>query len=126
MTTKIEVPHDPIGITVNEFEELRDLTIRYRNDAKAIFSTNPEGKVWPTPRYGNTPPGGRKYIEDMPHILEQLRRSLTNRRMEGGRLFVDDDGAYWKKGAVGSTEKVRFTYWRWKGERPVHEEIIAP
>lgn len=123
MRAKFEVPPDPIGITAAEFEELRHLTVRWRYDAKAIFSTNCEGDVWPSTRYGQTPPGEREYISDMPYILGQLRRSLTVRRMEGGRLFVKDDGAYWKMGTTGNIEEVQFAYWRWKGERPVHEEI---
>lgn len=122
MRREIEVPPDPIGISAAEFNELRDLTIRCRNDAKAIFSTNSEGSVWPPTRYGKTPHGEREYISDMPYVLDQLRRSLAIQRMSGGRLFVDN-GAYWKMGSTGNIEKVRFAEWRWKGDEPVREEV---
>jgi len=46
--------------------------------------------------------------------------------MEGGRLFVDDDGAYWKEGTTGNIVKVQFANWRWKGEPPPQDEILMP
>lgn len=42
--------------------------------------------------------------------------------MEGGRLFVNYEGAYWKRGSAGSIEKVLFVSWRWKGDPPRREE----
>jgi hypothetical protein len=43
--------------------------------------------------------------------------------MEGGRLFVDYEGAYWKRGSTGSIEKIRFVSWSWKGDPPERAEI---
>jgi hypothetical protein len=113
----ISVKPDPIGITKTEFSQLRDLTFRCQNDAKAIFSTNGD-KIWPSPRFGRTPRNECEPIDDIPHILEQLKRSLLNRRIEGGRLFVDYEGAYWKYGFAGRIKKIRFVAWRWKGDPP--------
>lgn len=121
MIDEISVPPDPTRISAEEFHELRKLTLRYGNDAKAIFSTNGD-EVWASTRFGRTPSDERKPIENIPYILDQLRRSLIARRIEGGRLFVDYEGAYWKGGSVGSIEKVRFVVWLWKGDPPQLKE----
>jgi hypothetical protein len=101
---------------------LRELTVRCRNDAKAIFSTNGH-EIWASTRKGRTPLSEREPIDDIPYILDQLRRSLIRRRMEGGRLFVDFEGAYWKRGSAGRIDKIRFVSWCWKGDPPEIEEI---
>lgn len=117
LTDAITVPPDPTRITAQEFQHLRELTFRCHNDAQAVFSTNRD-EIWPSTRFGNTPRSEREFLEGISYILEQLRRSLIARRMNGGRLFVDYEGAYWKSGSTGSIEKIRFVCWNWKGDPP--------
>jgi hypothetical protein len=117
------VPIDPIGITAAEFEILKDFTIRHKNDANAIFSTNERRKLWPTTRNGKNPESERLYIDGCFYILDQLAKSYRMRREEGGRLFVDLKGAYQKTGEAWKTEKEYFVEWRWKGEPPPKREM---
>ena len=118
----VTVPPDPIGISVEEFNELRNLTKRWRYDAKAIFGTNGD-EVWASTRSGRTPLSEREPIENIPYVLHQLKKSLHRRRMEGGRLFVNEDGAYWKQGSPGNIHKIQFVTWRWKGDPPIRKDI---
>jgi hypothetical protein len=89
---------------------------------EAIFSTN-GNDIWPSSRFGRTPKNERDSIDDIPYILDQLRRSLIARRMEGGRLFVNGEGAYWKQGTAGSTNKILFVSWCWRGDPPEKQKL---
>ena len=123
MTDRIAVPLDPIGITSAEFEEVRALTKRFSGDVKAIFSVNRDGDKWAPPGHGNTPSSKRELLMDTPYVLGQLAKSLGRRKIEGGRMFVTRDGAFWKSGTVGNIERIQFVSWRWEGEPPERGDI---
>lgn len=127
---QISIPLDTIALSAAEFAELQALTKRHSGGVSAIFSTTPDGRAFAPNRSGKNPQGEREYLDDISSVLEQLKRSLNARRMNGGRMFVTIDGAFWKRGPAGRIEKVQFVSWRWRGDSPEHremtnEEIIA-
>jgi hypothetical protein len=123
LAKRIEVPVDPIGISAPEFEALEALTKRFSGDVKAIFSVNREGDIFPPPGKGKTHSRDRECVTDILYVLDQLARSLQSRRIEGGRMFVNLEGAFWKKGPTGRIERVQFVRWRWKGDPPIRHQM---
>lgn len=109
---------EPIEITAEQFRLLRARTVRCNGDAKAIFSTNVNEDLWPPTRLGKTPHHQREEVAGRTHVLAQLAKCFRWHREDVGRIFVTEDGAYWKEGAAFETRKVQFARWEWIGEPP--------
>jgi len=83
-------------ITHAEFQEFKDMLIKRRSDWPAVFSTNSNGELWPWVCNGPTPELVRKDVRELSEILDEVANTYTATREEGGRIFIGNEGAYWK------------------------------
>ncbi|HVU47574.1 MAG TPA: hypothetical protein VHD85_15695 [Terracidiphilus sp.] len=76
------------------------------------FSTNPDGDIWPYIRNGYISDIDRKNVRGYSPLLDQIADIYLTVREEGGRFFIDDKGAFWKK--MGN-KLVQFAHWNFDG-----------
>jgi hypothetical protein len=100
-------------ITRNQFQEFRDLQIKYRWDWPATFSTNPNGDVWPWIKKGYTPVQLREKVNGLSTLLDKVAHEYSLAREECGRFFIDQSGAFWK---TEDGRKIQFVKWDSRGE----------
>jgi hypothetical protein len=103
-----------IRINKVEFDKLRELQVKKRNDCHAAFSTNLSEIPWPFVTFGLTPEQLREKIRTVSPILYRLVGNFIEIRPPGGRFFVDDKGAYWK-----DAQKRRHRFLDWKPDEPL-------
>jgi len=60
-----------------------------------VLSTNTKGDGWSFETYGHTPFGQRAPVDGI-EFLEELKREYIAVRPEGGRVFLNTKGAYYK------------------------------
>ncbi len=96
-----------IRLTRADFELLKVLQVQQRWDWPAIFSTNPQGDIWPFVTWGLTPEEVRHGIRGLSKVVDEVADAYVCRRHLGGRFFIDESGAFHKNGA-GRT--VKFAY----------------
>lgn len=110
---------DEIRITAEQYLDLKILTIRRNNNADAIFSETTNHEVFASTRFGKCPKSERALIEGIGEILREIVRSMGRYRQNGGRFFVNPEGAYWKaaKGKSGDP-RIRFAKWKWMNDPP--------
>lgn len=109
---------EQIGITADQFRFLEERTRRWGGDAKAIFSTNDVNDIFPSTRHGKVPLSERLDVSSQSLILDKLAECLRRWRVNGGRIFVTERGAYWKERRGSETVKMQFARWEWKGDPP--------
>lgn len=105
----------PLEITHEEFIELLSLQRKCRPDWPAAFSTNPLGHIWPWVCYGWTPLQSRDYVRGCSTVIDRVAKLYLDERPEGGRFFIDMQGAHWKR---WDGELMTFVYFRLVGKRP--------
>jgi hypothetical protein len=81
------------------------------------FSTNPDSHIWPYIRNGYTSAGytsaiDRKDVRGYSLLFDQIADIYLTVYEEGGRFFIDDKGAFWKK--MGN-KLVQFAHWDFDG-----------
>jgi hypothetical protein len=104
----------PLEITHEEFIELLSLQRKCRPDWPAAFSTNPRGHIWPWVCYGWTPLESRDYVRGFSTVIDRVAKLYLDERPEGGRFFIDMQGAHWKR---LDGELTTFVYFRVVGRR---------
>ena len=87
----------PLEITREEFTELQALQRKSRSDWPAAFSTNPRGHIWPWVCRGWTPFDLRDHVRGFSIVVDQVADLYLEERPEGGRFFIDLQGAHWKR-----------------------------
>ena len=85
-----------IPLSVDEFDEFRDVQIRPRADWPATFSCSPRGEVWPFKSWGYTYGTGRLHLEGIFPLLDHIVEIVLRERKGGGRFLIDDDGVFVK------------------------------
>ncbi|MGA7832143.1 MAG: hypothetical protein WCA21_14385 [Terracidiphilus sp.] len=83
-------------ITREEFDEFRRLQIRRDWIWPAKFSTNIYGELWPWVTNGKTPIELRKDVRGLSPLLDEVGRLYRMSRNEGGRIFINYEGAFWR------------------------------
>ena len=88
-----------LPVTDDEFAQLKQLQIRFRWDWPAVFSTNLHRDLWPWVTYGYTDWADRQQLRGLSTILDVVADVCLAERIDdgGGRFFVNDDGAFYKK-----------------------------
>ena len=88
-----------LPVTDDEFAQLKQLQIRFRWDWPAVFSTNLRRDLWPWVTYGYTDWSDRQQLRGLSKILDVVADVCLAERIDdgGGRFFVNDDGAFYKK-----------------------------
>jgi len=89
-----EYPVQKLQLSRTEFDEFRALVIRERWDWPAVFSVNPKGEIWPWVTWGWTPEYEKIDVSGRSALLRRVAYTLLNIRPEGGRFFIDEEGAY--------------------------------
>lgn len=88
---------ETVTFTRDEFDELVRLQKRRRWDWPAVFSTNEYGDIWPWTTYGWTPDSEREQLRGISRIIDAVAEIYRLKaRPEGGRFFIDDNGAFYK------------------------------
>jgi hypothetical protein len=90
-----------LTITRAEFDYLRALQRSKRWDWPAVFSTNPQGDIWPFATRGYTHPSEREEVRGLSRVVDQVADLSLRARSNGGRFFIDDFGAFYKDDEVG-------------------------
>jgi hypothetical protein len=85
-----------LAITHKEFEVLKNLQVRRRWDWPTVFSTNCRGEIWGFATYSWTKLEEREYIHGVSSIIDRVAEEYLNVRADGGRFFIDDEGAFHK------------------------------
>jgi hypothetical protein len=95
-----------IKVPVEEWERLLKISkqqMAYRSPYwnkkqwAVILSTNARRDGWSFETYGHTPSNRRAPVEGLT-FLEHLKREYLAVKPEGGRVFLDSKGAYYKEG----------------------------
>src|SRR5260221_9847144 len=92
-----------IETTYDEWEAFRELSERQMTPRRrywarrwvAVFSTNSRGNEWSFANWGNTPLVRRKDLRGI-EIVESLKTEYATVRNDGGRVFVNRKGAFYK------------------------------
>jgi hypothetical protein len=95
-----------VPLTRKEFNSLRQLQLKARWDWPATFSANEHGEVWPYVTPGYTREKDRFHLRGALDLLDYLADVYLGVRPEGGRFFLDDQGAYF--GESSSRVKTQF------------------
>ena len=83
-----------ITLSMEEFEEFRDVQIRPRADWPATFSCNYWGAVWPYNAKGYTHESLRGYLQGQIERLDEIVKLVLEVRPSGGRFFISDEGVF--------------------------------
>ena len=83
-------------ITRQEFDEFRKLQVRKDWIWPAKFSTNINDELWPWVTNGKTPIELRKDVRGLSPLLDEVARKYRDIRVEGGRIFINYEGAFWR------------------------------
>lgn len=77
----------------------------------AIFSCNPDRKVWPSYHLGYSDPDDRMYVRAPTKLLRELVEIVLADRDLGGRFFINKEGVFVKPEYEEQRQIVSF-YWR--------------
>lgn len=93
----------PCKVILNkaEFQELRDMQVKYRTGWPAVFSTDQEGNVFPCPTLGWSRKKQRIYVREF-RPLDAIVTEYLKIRAEGGRFFVNQRGAFYAPEILGT------------------------
>src|SRR5437764_2713282 len=83
-------------LSAEEYEQLRDLQVKYRWDWPAVFSGNAAGSIWPFRCLGRTPFDQRIDVRGMSSAIDFVADRNLVEREGGGRFFINDMGAFYK------------------------------
>lgn len=83
-------------ITHAEYNDLVALANRSRWGWPATFSSNRHGEIWKYNGPGYTPPSDREYIQGISKIIDAIAAANIETRSEGGRFFINEQGAFFK------------------------------
>lgn len=97
-----------IRLTPKELIQLTQLKLTKKWKWPAVFSTNPQGEIWPGITYGVTPIEHRVELSDLVPVLNRIKDLYLGVREEGGRIFVDFNGAYYKNQQKQEFQIVKF------------------
>jgi hypothetical protein len=98
-----------IKITKAELDEFKRLQEKERWDWPAIFSANGDGDVWPRVTNGRHSSAQRVLVNGKSKVLELVVKIYTELREEGGRIFINWNGAF--NCREGEREKQQFILW---------------
>jgi hypothetical protein len=99
-----------IEMTWREMEDLKDLCKTRRWDWPAVFSANFHGQIWAFSTYGYTKTRKRRYVTGDSPIIDAIVVHYLTERLPGGRVFLDEEGAFWKDQQLQLHQFVRFDY----------------
>ena len=85
-----------VPLTQEEFNQLRKMQVKFRWDWPATFSANEHGHIWPFKTYSYTPDFQRIPLRGASELLDYLADEYISIRPEGGRFFINDEGAYFR------------------------------
>lgn len=90
---------EEIELTWNEFTGLRRLkTSTQRGHAQwiSVFSTNCREDLWSVQSEGYSSPDQRSEMRGQSRAADRIADALLRVRSEGGRIFVDERGAFYR------------------------------
>jgi len=86
-----------IKLTAQEAAQLIQLQKTRKWDWPAVFSANSQGSIWAGTTYSRTPVEDREELRDLVPVLNRIRDLYLGQREQGGRMFIDLQGAYYKE-----------------------------
>lgn len=97
-----------IRLTLRELAQLIKLQKTKRWKWPAVFSTNSHESVWAGTTFGKTPIEDREELSDLVPVLNRIRDLYLGQREEGGRMFIDLDGAFYRNKQDQQFQIVKF------------------
>ena len=86
----------PREVTREDFDKFKELQVRKHWFWPAKFSTNANGDLWPWVTNGKTPKELRIDVRRESPLLDEVAGRNRSLRNEGGRIFINYEGAYWR------------------------------
>jgi hypothetical protein len=86
-----------IRLTLKEIAQLIQLQKTKKWEWPAVFSTNSHGSIWAGTTFSRTPIEEREELRDLVPVLNRIRDLYLGQREQGGRMFIDLQGAYFKE-----------------------------
>lgn len=84
-----------VTLTDSEFQELRDLQLRYRMDWPATFRVSPSGdEIWPWITTGLTPRAIREDVRGVSSVLDGVAEIFLGIRTSGADAFSSMNAAH--------------------------------
>ena len=107
-----------------EYERLRELKREEHKDGWwAVFSVDPQERVWPFVCYGWTPKEDRHYVslDEYPPLKDVAGNLLANVDELGGRFFISSEGAFFKKEGDDTPGSVAKQFVKWRAEETLRD-----
>jgi hypothetical protein len=96
-----------LRLSRSELVELKHLQIRRRRDWLATFSANEYGNIWPFVSRGWTPLENRREVRSC-ELIKRVRDRYLAEREGGGRIFINENGAFYKDQERQRHQFIRF------------------
>jgi hypothetical protein len=93
-----------------DFDTLRLFKTDRRPNWHAVFSTNCHEDVFGLVREGYCPPEERHEVRGASRLADVISDALLRVRPEGGRIFVDERGAFYKNKFSHLEQFVKFQF----------------
>lgn len=100
----------PVPMTKEELSSLKKLQVQFRWDWPATFSANWHGDIWPFITYSYTREDQRIQLRGKDDLLGYIADLYISVRPEGGRFFIDDEGAYYGKESSNQVQFAKFSF----------------
>lgn len=103
--------HIPVATMLMEreiLEEIVRLVMMHRRDWPAVFSANMIQDLWPQSQFGRTAHRNRMQLRGAIAALDEIADQLLQVRPEGGRFFVNHEGAFMKDEQCSLVQFIRF------------------
>ncbi len=99
-----------VPLTQEEFNQLRRMQIKFRWDWPATFSANAHGHIWPFKTYSYTREFQRIQLRGASELLDYLADEYISIRPDGGRFFINAEGAYFRPEHSGPVQFTTFRF----------------
>ena len=100
----------PVPMTKEELSFLKKLQVQFRWDWPATFSANFHGDIWPFITYSFTREPQRIQLRGKDDLLGYIADLYITVRPFGGRFFIGDEGAYYRKDSENQVQFVKFLF----------------
>ncbi len=87
---------EEIELSWQEFTDLRMFKKKRYREWLAVFSTNCREDIWWPKTEGYTQPEDRTELRGISRAVDRISEALLRVRPEGGRIFVDERGGFYK------------------------------
>lgn len=97
-----------VPLTRDDFDAFREMQILHRDDWEAVFNVDTRGGIYPQVRWGRTPEEEKLYSQGTIETLDRIASISVQARGKTGRLFIRQNGVYYKDQSAQAHRFIRF------------------